>query len=138
MANPGGASLAKSGDSRSIAEKFAEARAATRAPGLGAAAAATFARNAQAAQQAAVDKRHAAADSLAAKLRAQGLTATTVWRGGSARTADSPLRVYVKEPNGRQSITHGYITISKAGVPNVSNVEVNSVKASKAFKALKL
>lgn len=45
MANPGGSSLAKSGDSRSVAEKFAEARAATRAPGLGAAAAATFRRN---------------------------------------------------------------------------------------------
>lgn len=103
---------------------------------MGAAAAAQF-------KRAAVDGRHAAADSLAAKLRAHGLTATEVWRPKGDRTGSSPLRIYVKEPASasgfrRGTIDHGFITVDGKGVPHVGNVRLSSNTASKAFKALKL
>lgn len=117
MANPGGSSLAKSGDSRSVAEKFAEARAATRAPGLGAAAAATFQRQAH-------QRRMDAAQEIVRKLRRSGYRGK-VWEGkavqesGGAATRgmkfDEGVRVYVSQPRGAGFKDHGYITIRRDG-----------------------
>lgn len=90
MANAGGSSLAKSGDSRSVAEKFAEARAATRAPGLGAAAAATFARNAPPVPKAITDGTPAQ-NRFAEDVRRQYLDGLKSQRGFAVQRAKSPV-----------------------------------------------
>lgn len=120
MANAGGSSLAKSGSSVSVADKFAEARTATRAPGMGAAAAATFQRQAH-------QRRMDAAAQTVSKLRRAGFRGK-VWEGkavqeqGGASTRgmrfDEGVRVYVSQPRGTGFKDHGYITIMRNGSRN--------------------
>ena len=89
MANPSGVSLAKGGSSRSVAEKFAEARAATRAPGLGAAAAATLARNAPPVPKAIRDG-SPAQNKFAEDVRRQYLEGLKSQRGFAVQRSKSP------------------------------------------------
>lgn len=109
MANAGGSSLAKSGDSRSVAEKFAEARVATRAPGFGAAAFATMRRQAEI-------SRDASAARVDENLTKVGYR-TRIWKGSKVqetgvanrgRVFDEGMRVYVSEARGSGRSFRGY------------------------------
>lgn len=109
MANAGGSSLAKGGSSASLADKFAAARATTRAPGLGAAAAATFARN-----------------------EAQAVRAAVLRQGGREWQKGDHHRVYVGEKAGLGAIG---VKVSRYNTGNIAAATRNGKKISNSLAA---